>query len=712
MQARSTRRQALHRLSLLAAWAAPVRAQAPSDRPAAGAGETGPVIRYGGAADVAPFESLDGQGRPQGFQVELLAALAPLLGARIEVVLQPWDRTEADFRAGRLDLIAMVATAERRRWAQFLPGHATPALAVYHRRERAEPQDLQALDGWRLAHLDSASMREAHRTWLSGLSGPFQAYDSAALALAAVQRGDADAALLPRAYADRLLAEGQASGVVASAMSLRLQSYAFATAPGQADLQRRLQAALDTLEHDGRLEALRLQWLSSHREAAEREHLGQLIGRWQGAIWVLAGGGTVALSGLGWLAAARGRRMQAEGRRRRAAEQALAEAEALLARSFTQHPEPMLVIDRADGRVRDANAALLALLGVPADHLIGQPLSAQGQHVEAHALAQLVRTLATEGVLDAAPLPIRRADGSVRECLVSADTMRVGGADQLFCIVRDITEQLARDAALRAGYEALAAVLQAELTQARLALDDAQQGLVRAEGALQAFTRTVAHDLRTPLNAISGFIGLLRQRLLDGHVQEALGYSQHIERAAQRMNAMITALAALARVDQRPLQRRRVDMQQQAQDTVALLAAARPAPAVDCRIAALPPTEADPDLAAQVWQNLLDNAWKYSAQVPTPRVAVDSFRDARGTWYRVADNGAGFDMARAGRLFQPFQRMHRADQFAGSGVGLSLVKRIVDHHGGEIRLRSAPDVGTVAEFTLDPAPQPPAAAAP
>ena len=86
------------------------------------------------------------------------------------------------------------------------------------------------------------------------------------------------------------------------------------------------------------------------------------------------------------------------------------------------------------------------------------------------------------------------------------------------------------------------------------------------------------------------------------------------------------------------------------------------------------------------------------------RIRVDSFDDERGRWYRVTDNGAGFDMRRARGLFQPFRRMHPSSQFEGSGVGLSLVQRIVQHHGGEVRLRSQEGVGTVAEFTLDPAP--------
>ena len=125
-----------------------------------------------------------------------------------------------------------------------------------------------------------------------------------------------------------------------------------------------------------------------------------------------------------------------------------------------------------------------------------------------------------------------------------------------------------------------------------------------------------------------------------------------------------------------------VDMLHLAEDTWTLLAASQPQRAVVLRLTDLPQAQADPDLAAQVWQNLLDNAWKYSGNVADAKVSVDSYADGRGTWYRVADNGAGFDMAQAGGLFQPFQRMHTASQFPGTGVGLSLVRRIIDHHGG------------------------------
>ncbi len=643
-------------------------------------------MRYGGDAAFAPFESLDGQGRPRGFQIDLLAALEPLLGARMRVELQDWSRTEAAFRAGRLDLIAMVDTAQRRQWALFTRGHATPALAIYRRRERAELQDVQDLVELRVAMLEGSAMRDTVAKWLTGLRGALQFHGDAARALQAVADGAADVALLPRAYADAALSARADAALVASALTLRLQSYAFAVAPGNEALRARLQQALDALERSGRLEALRLQWLGSHRELAERGRLERSIGSQRAWLGGVAGASAAALLLLGWALRQRGRRIAIEQQRRRGAEAALQRAEALLGRAFTDNALPMLVVEQGSGLVRDVNHALCALVGVDAASLLGRPLAEQQRHLDPAVLQDLARALDADGALAARPLRLTRADGQVRHCLVSADRMVVGEATQLFCVVQDITQQLDSDAALRREYDALA------------------QQLAVARDELQQFTRAVAHDLKAPLRAVQGLAGLLSQRLRAGHVDEAIGYSERIERAAQRMQAMLDALSRLAHLGQRALNLQTVDMQRLAADAWALVSAAEPQRRIEWRIEALPAARGDPDLIAQVWQNLLDNAWKYSARTGEAKVRVDSRRDGGRTWYRITDNGAGFDMGRADKLFQPFQRMHAASQFPGTGLGLSLVRRIVELHGGQVTLRSAPGVGTVAEFTLDAPP--------
>lgn len=658
-------------------------------------------LRYGGDVDFELFESLDAQGQPRGFQVDLLQALAQRLGRRIDIRLRPWAQTEAALRSGEIDFVAMVPTRERRAWAQFARAHATPTLAAYHRRGVADPQGVESLSEQRLVVLGGEAMRETLATTLGSLASPPLTVRAPVEALRAVQAGRADMAVLLRAYADPLLAAGAAPDVVASRLNLGVQSYAFAVLPGrQALLLQLLQPALDAMEADGSLEALRTRWLPSHQGVAETERLksGLALERYQ--TLGLAGASALALGGLGWALQRRNRAARLERQRRMQAEGALRRAEELLERSFTQHPEAMLVVERGTSVVRDANPAAHALLGLPPGALIDQPLQRLEQHLPLSALQALTAMLDQDGEIAGLPLRLKLGDGSARECLLSADEMQVGDTTQVFCLLRDITETLKHDADMRQGYDALLA----ELRQTQGELDAARDARVRAETRLEDFTLAVTHDLKSPLRAIQGFVGLLRERLLAGHTREALAYSDHIGRAGQRMNAMVSALSRLAQVTRQPLRRQPVEMTALAQGTWAMLGIANRQWQCECEVAPLPPAQADPELIAQVWQNLLDNAGKYSVGVPKPRVRVDSHRDGRGVWYRVTDNGAGFDMSRAAGLFLPFQRMHAGPKFEGSGVGLSVVRRIVELHGGEVRVRSAPGVGTVAEFTIDPAP--------
>lgn len=667
------------------------------------------VLRYGGDEAFPPFESLDAQGRPVGFHVDLLAALGRELNATIEVSLQPWPATIEAFRAGRVDLVAMVETTNRRAFARFLRSHAAPLHAVYLPAGATAPRALQDLQGVRLAVLDTEPMRESLARWLSGVRDPLRVASPQA-ALDAVQRGDADMALLPRSYGDPLLAA--MPGLVAGERSFSLQTYAFAVPPGREALRTELQAAIDRLEANGTLPALRERWLPgesafAHAERAAMARDLRVQQRWT---WGLAAGASVLLLGSAWALARRGRAVARERRQRQAAEQALRHAQELLDRTFQRNPEPMLLIDHRSGVVRDANAALAALLGVPVEDLVGQTLRGLAHHADRLALQGMVNAINTDGLFDGLPLTVTHRDGTRRACLVHAERLHVGEASAVLCIVRDVSGRLASDAGFRLAYEQLRDEAAREAPQA----PETPEPLPGEERARE-FTRAVAHDLRAPLLAIQGFVSLLRERLALGYTDEALEYSEQVEKATRRMNAMIEALSHLAQVEQREQVRQTIDMRALCEDTWRLVQAADPQRAVDVRIDALPPAQGDPDLVAQVWQNLLHNAWKYSRRNPEARVRIDSHSEGLRTWYRVTDNGVGFDMARAQHLFQPFRRMHPSSQFEGSGVGLSMVQRIVRHHGGQVHLRSQVGVGTVAEFTLDPEPpaaRPPQTAAP
>ncbi len=657
------------------------------------------VLRYGGDAAFAPFESLGASGEPEGFQIDLMRALGRELGLEVTIQLQSWPSTVEAFKAGRVDVIAMVQTTERRAYAHFLKGHAAPAFAVYLPVGQAAPRALQDLQGSRIAVLDHEPMRESLGKWLSGISGPYVRTPDALSALQSVQLGFADMALLPRAYADPLMASGEVSGLVRALGDLRLQSYSLAVVRDNDALRQRLQVALDRLESNGTLPALRERWLNDEPATAEQQAMARDLDQQRTWTWLVALGGTslLVLAGLGLRH--RGRAVSHERTRREAAERSLRRSEDLLERTFQRNPEPMLVVDHHSGLVQDANPAVAALLGVAEDRVVGRPLRDLAHHIGMDTLKRMARAIDLNGLLDALPVSVTRADGQQRACLVSADKLRVGDHTIVLCIVRDVTERLVQDPVFRQGYQSL----HEEFAQARRDAPETLPPTDHGEDRLREFTRAVAHDLRAPLLAIQGFMGLMRERLQLGHTDEALEYSEQVDKATRRMNAMIEALTNLAQIDQHPLKRRSIDMRALSEDTWTLVRSGETARSIEIRFDPLPPAMGDADLVAQVWQNLLHNAWKYSARVPVSRIRVDSFQEAGRTWYRVADNGAGFDMAHARALFQPFRRMHAASQFEGSGIGLSMVQRIVRHHGGEVRLRSQIGVGTVAEFTLDAA---------
>jgi PAS domain S-box-containing protein len=656
------------------------------------------TLRYGGDEAFAPFESLNAQGRPEGFHVELLQEVGRELGAEVDISLQPWPATVEAFRAGRVDLIAMVDTTSRRAYARFLKGHAAPTHSVYLRPGTVAPRALQDFQGVRLAVLDTEPMRESLARWLSGISESALRLPDSRAALLAVQRGEADMALLPSSYGDPLLP--QMGGLVAGGTRFGLQTYAFAVKPGNDALRAELQAVLDRLEADGRLPALRARWLDAEPVSLQRQAMERKLQAQRRLSWLLAGGVALLLAGSALLLHRRNRVVARERTRRRTAERSLQQVQELLDRTFHRNPEPMLVVDHASGVVRDANEAVAALLGVGLDTLVGRPLRALDHHMSLDALKRMARAIDIHGLIDGLPVTLTRADATQRACLVSAERLELAGVTVVLCIVRDVSERLAQDAVFRLGYEQLCE----ETRQSEPVTVPPADGTAPADDRLREFTRAVAHDLRAPLLAIQGFVGLLRERLQMGHTAEALEYSEQVDKATRRMNAMIEALCSLAQIDQRPPVRLPIDMRALAEDTWRIVRAADPQRAIDMRFDVLPGAHGDPDLVAQVWQNLLHNAWKYSARNPEARVRVDSFTEGPCTWYRITDNGAGFDMAHARGLFQPFRRMHPKSQFEGSGIGLSMVQRIVRHHGGDVRLRSQAGVGTVAEFTLDPLP--------
>jgi len=215
---------------------------------------------------------------------------------------------------------------------------------------------------------------------------------------------------------------------------------------------------------------------------------------------------------------------------------------------------------------------------------------------------------------------------------------------------------------------------------------------------LESFSYSVSHDLRAPLRAVDGYARMLEEDhapRLDDEGRRLLGV---VRSSSQQMGRLIDDLLAFSRLGRQPVAKATVDMTALARAALDEQRAEHPGAQVD--LEELPAAQGDPALLKQVWANLIGNALKYSGTQPRPRVAVSGRVNGSGCEYAVRDNGVGFDMKYADKLFRVFQRLHRSEDFHGTGVGLAIVHRVVGRHGGRAWAEGAPGEGACFHFSL------------
>jgi len=257
----------------------------------------------------------------------------------------------------------------------------------------------------------------------------------------------------------------------------------------------------------------------------------------------------------------------------------------------------------------------------------------------------------------------------------------------IFGISRDITERKRAEQAI----QQLNADLEKQAGQLRAAI-----------GELEAFSYSVSHDLRAPLRAIDGFTRILvedYESSLDAEGRRVCGV---ISKEARRMGELIDDLLAFSRLSRKEMRAAAIDMQTLASSVFHELATETDKARIEFQIGSLPPVAGDPKLIRQVWVNLLSNAIKFTSREKRAVIEVGSMDSRSETIYYVRDNGTGFDMRYAGKLFGVFQRLHSENEFEGTGVGLAIVQRVVHRHGGRVWAEGELEKGATFYFALPP----------
>lgn len=373
----------------------------------------------------------------------------------------------------------------------------------------------------------------------------------------------------------------------------------------------------------------------------------------------------------------------------RRARKALAVSEARFRRLFESAKDGILILDGETGAVVDVNPFLVDLLGHPREAFLGRPVYELTFLGDLAAQKARFAELHDNEYVRQENVRAKTLDGRAIDLEFVSSLYLVDGLRVVQCNIRDVSARKKAEDALRE----LRADLERRVVERTADLEAANR-------ELEAFSYSVSHDLRAPLRTMDAFSQAVLEDYEAVLPDEGRRYLRLIRGGAQKMGALIDDLLTFSRLSRAPLNRQTVDMGRVVQGALEDLESAREGRSIDVRIGELPACEGDASLLRQVWVNLLSNAFKYARHKDPAVVEVGCEETNSGPAYFVRDNGTGFDMKYSGKLFVVFQRLHRAEDYEGTGVGLAIVQRVINRHGGRVWAEAAPDRGATFRFTL------------
>ncbi len=373
---------------------------------------------------------------------------------------------------------------------------------------------------------------------------------------------------------------------------------------------------------------------------------------------------------------------------RRKAEEQLKLANAYNRSLLEASLDPLVTID-ANGKITDVNIATEKVTGCSRAELIGTDFS--DYFVDPSKAKAGYQKVFEEGFVTDYALEIRSRKGHITPVLYNAAVYRddAGNVIGVFAAARDVTERKKAEEEIR--------TLNREL-EARVIERTAQ--LENSNRELEAFAYSVSHDLRSPLRSIEGFSLALLEDYAGKLDTTGKNYLDRVRNATVRMGQLIDDLLKLSRVTRSDMTREEVDLSAIAREIAGNLGRQHPERPAEFTITDGLTAYGDPRLLTVVLENLLSNAWKFSEKTPLTVIEFRSMVKNGVRAFAVKDNGVGFDMSYSGKLFSPFQRLHRVEDFPGTGIGLATVKRVIGRHGGQVWIESEVGKGTTVYFTL------------
>jgi PAS domain S-box-containing protein len=370
---------------------------------------------------------------------------------------------------------------------------------------------------------------------------------------------------------------------------------------------------------------------------------------------------------------------------RKKSEEALRRSEKKFAALFGATPALLAVSSLKDGKIIEVNDKVVQTLGFTRQELLGATSMGLGIWVDPADRDDILRTLFDGGKVRERECVIRGKTGEIFQMLLSAEIIEIDSERCMLSMVSDITDR-------KQAKEKI------EKLNSELATRAAE--LEAANRELEAFNYTVAHDLRKPLTAVNGYCQAIRELCADRLGEQCSGFLQEAYDGTLRMNRLIDVLLNLSRLSHVEPRRELVDLSDIARQTSTELRLTAPDRRVTFRIADGISAEGDASLLRVVLDNLLGNAWKYTARREEAVIEFGAADSGGTTAYFVCDNGTGFDKEEAPSLFIPFRRLHDAAEWSGYGIGLATVERIIRRHGGKAWAEGEPDKGACFRFTL------------